>query len=138
MGPGGACARSRASRSCHRRCWRRWLRHRLRATAYSHGIGSSAGTSSVRRQAISRVCATRSSASGLEDSIQAHLTIVFAALAVSREAQARAGLGISRILKVLRPLRSATITIGAQQLTAQPRIPAEARALLNDLGWSGH
>jgi hypothetical protein len=74
----------------------------------------------------------------LEDSIQAHLTIVFAALAVSREAQARAGLSINRILKVLRPLRSATITIGAQQLTAQPRIPAETRTLLNDLGWSGH
>jgi transposase len=73
-----------------------------------------------------------------EDSIQAHLTIVFAALAVSREAQARAGLSINRILKILRPLRSATITIGTQQVTAQPRIPAEARTLLNDLGWSGH
>jgi transposase len=74
----------------------------------------------------------------LEDSIQAHLTIVFAALAVSREAQARTGLSISRILKTLRPLRSATITIGAQQVTAQPRIPAEARTLLSNLGWSGH
>ena len=74
----------------------------------------------------------------LEDSIQAHLTIVFAALAVSREAQARAGLSINRVLKILRPLRSATVTIGAQQVTAQPRIPAEARTLLNDLGWSGH
>jgi hypothetical protein len=74
----------------------------------------------------------------LEDSIQAHLTIVFADLAVSREAQARAGLSISRVLKVLRPLRSATITIGAQQVTAQPRIPAEAQTLLNDLGWTGH
>ena len=74
----------------------------------------------------------------LEDSIQAHLTIVFAALAVSREAQERSGLSISRILKVLRPLRSATVTIGAHQVTAQPRIPEEARTLLNDLGWSGH
>ena len=34
--------------------------------------------------------------------------------------------------------RQSTITIGAQQVTAQPRIPAEARTLLNDLGWSGH
>ena len=74
----------------------------------------------------------------LEDSIQAHLTSVFAALAVSREAQARAGRSINRILKILRPLRSATVTIGTQQVTAQPRIPAEARTLLNDLGWSGH
>ena len=74
----------------------------------------------------------------LEDSIQAHLNIVFATLAVSREAQARAGVSIDRLLKVLRPLRSATVTIGAQQVTAQPRIPAEARTLLNDLGWRGH
>jgi len=72
----------------------------------------------------------------LEDSIQAHLTIVFAALAVSREAQARAGPSINRVLKVLRPLRSATVTIGAQQMTPN-RIPAETRTLLNDLGWSG-
>lgn len=74
----------------------------------------------------------------LEDSIQAHLTVVFAALAISREAQARTGLSINRILKTLRPLRSATVTIGSQQVTAQPRIPAEAQTLLHDLGWSGH
>jgi hypothetical protein len=63
---------------------------------------------------------------------------VFAILAVSREAQARARVSIDRLLKVLRPLRSATVTIGAQQVTAQPRIPAEARTLLNDLGSRGH
>lgn len=74
----------------------------------------------------------------LEDSIQAHLTIVFAALAVSREAQARAGLSINKVFKFLRPMRSATVTIGAQQVTAPPRIPAQARTLLNGLGWSGH
>ena len=74
----------------------------------------------------------------LEDSIQAHLTVVFAALAVSREAQARSGLSINKILTTLRPLRSATVTIGTQQVTAQPRIPTEARSLLNDLGWGGH
>jgi transposase len=74
----------------------------------------------------------------LEDSIQAHLTVVFAALAVSREAQARSGLTLNKILTTLRPLRSATVTIGTQQITAQPRIPTEARSLLNDLGWGGH
>jgi hypothetical protein len=71
------------------------------------------------------------------DSIDAHLTIVLAALAISRHAQAR-GTSISKILKTLRPLRSATVTIGSQQITAQPRIPAEAFALLDDLGWRGH
>lgn len=74
----------------------------------------------------------------LQDSIQAHLTVVFAALAVSREAQTRSGLSINKILKTLRPLRSATITIGSQQVTAQPRIPNDTRELLNNLGWSGH
>ncbi len=42
------------------------------------------------------------------DSIEAHLTIVFAALAVSREAQQRTGASIKKILTTLRPLRSAT------------------------------
>ena len=42
----------------------------------------------------------------LEDSIQAHLNIVFATLAVSREAQARAGVSIDRLLKVLRGPRA--------------------------------
>jgi Transposase DDE domain len=74
----------------------------------------------------------------LEDSIQAHLTVVFAALAISREAQARSGLTINKILKTLRPLRSAILTIGGQQITAQPRIPTDARTLLNDLSWGGH
>jgi transposase len=74
----------------------------------------------------------------LEDSIQAHLTVVFAALAVAREAQTRSGLSINKILNTLRPLRSATVTIGTQQVTAQPRIPAETRPLLSELGWSGH
>jgi Transposase DDE domain len=74
----------------------------------------------------------------LEDSIQAHLTIVFAALAISREAQTRSGLSINKILKTLRPLRSATVTIGTQQVTAQPRIAAEIQTLLTTLGWSGH
>ena len=45
----------------------------------------------------------------LRDSIEAHLTIVFAALAVSREAQARTGVSINKIVKTLQPLRTATI-----------------------------
>ena len=49
----------------------------------------------------------------LRDSIEAHLTVVFAALAVSREAQARTGVSINKIVKTLRPLRTATITLGA-------------------------
>jgi DNA-binding GntR family transcriptional regulator len=40
---------------------------------------------------------------------EAHLTIVFTALAVSRTVQDRTGWTIRKILRELRPLRSATI-----------------------------
>ena len=73
----------------------------------------------------------------VRDSIEAHLTIVFAALAVSREAQDRTGVSIKKIIQTLRPLRSATISLGAQQITAPPRIPDAAQAILNDLA-GGH
>lgn len=69
----------------------------------------------------------------LRDSIEAHLTIVFAALAISREAQQRTGASIKKILNTLRPLRTATITVGGHQITAEPQIPDEARELLNYL-----
>lgn len=74
----------------------------------------------------------------LRNSIEAHLTIVFAALAVSREAQARTGLSIKKILQTLRPLRSATITLGRQQLSAPPRIPDDAQRVLHDLAKGGY
>jgi hypothetical protein len=69
----------------------------------------------------------------LRDSIEAHLTIVFAALAVSREAQARTGLSINKIVKTLRPLRTATITVGDRQIAVPPRVPDDAQRLLDDL-----
>lgn len=74
----------------------------------------------------------------LRDSIEAHLTVVFAALAVSREAQARTGLSIKKILQTLRPLRSATISLGGQQVTAPPHIPDDAQSLLDALATGGH
>jgi hypothetical protein len=71
----------------------------------------------------------------LRDSIEAHLTVVFAALAVSREAQAeaRTGVSINKIVKTLRPLRTATITLAGQQIQVPPRVPDDAQRLLDDL-----
>ena len=43
--------------------------------------------------------------------IEAHLTIVFTALAVAHAIQSRTGLSIAKVVKQLRPLRSATINI---------------------------
>ena len=70
------------------------------------------------------------------DAIEAHLTIVFAALAVAREVQNRTGLSIRQVVRQLRPLRSATIAINGTRQTFEPEINDTDRALLEALhGW---
>jgi hypothetical protein len=59
------------------------------------------------------------------ESIEAHLTIVFTALAVSREVQNRSGLAIRNVVRQLRPLRSATVAINGTLQTFPPAIPAD-------------
>ncbi len=66
-----------------------------------------------------------------KDSIEAHLTIVFAALAVSRLVQERTGLAIGHVVKKLRPLRSATIAINGTRHTFPPQVEPEIREILN-------
>ena len=70
------------------------------------------------------------------DAIEAHLTIVFTALAVSREAQNRTGIAIRNLVRQLRPLRSATIATiainGAQQ-TFPPALSDGHREILQAL-----
>ena len=72
------------------------------------------------------------------DAIEAHLTIVFTALAIARDLQARTGWSIKRIIQTLQPLRHVTITINGHPIEAQPAIPDNTREILNDLGISGH
>jgi hypothetical protein len=67
------------------------------------------------------------------DAIEAHLTIVFTALAVSREVQRRTGLAIRNVIRQLRPLRSATIAINGAEQTFPPAIPADKQAILDAL-----
>ena len=67
-------------------------------------------------------------------SIEAHLTIVFTALAVSHAIQSRTGLSIAQVVKQLRPLRSATIAINGAIQTFPPAIPAGQRQILESLG----
>lgn len=67
------------------------------------------------------------------DAIEAHLTIVFTALAVSREVQARTGLAIRNVIRQLRPLRSATLAINGTTQTYAPAIPADQQAILDAL-----
>ena len=68
-----------------------------------------------------------------QDAIEAHLTIVFAALAVSREVQNRTGLAIRNVVRQLRPLRSATIAINGTSQTFSPDIPADQQTILDAL-----
>ena len=66
--------------------------------------------------------------------IEAHLTIVFTALAVAHAIQSRTGLSIAKVVKQLRPLRSATININGSTQTFPPAIPEAQRKILTDLG----
>ena len=65
------------------------------------------------------------------DAIEAHLPIVFTALAVSRAVQKRTGLAVRNVIKQLRPLRSATITINGTTQTFAPDIAAKQQVILD-------
>lgn len=67
------------------------------------------------------------------DAIEAHLTIVFTALAVSREVQTRTGLSLRRFLRALKPLRCATIDINGIIATYPPALNPQVEAILNTL-----
>jgi len=67
------------------------------------------------------------------DAIEAHLTIVFTALAVAHCIQERTGLAIANVIKQLRPLRAATIVINGVTETYPPEIPAPQRKILASL-----
>ena len=64
------------------------------------------------------------------EAIDAHLTVVFAALALSRTIQDRTGLSLRRFLRTLKPLRSATIEINGVINTYPPTIEPEIQAIL--------
>jgi hypothetical protein len=67
------------------------------------------------------------------DAIEAHLTIVFTALAISRTAQNRTGLSLRRLLRTLKPLRSATIEINGVITTFPPALSPDIEAILSAL-----
>ena len=61
-------------------------------------------------------------------SIEAHLTIVFAALAVSRLVEDRTGWSIRKFVQTARRYRTVQIHAAGQRLTAQDPIPDDLRA----------
>jgi len=68
--------------------------------------------------------------------IEAHLTVVFAPLAITRHLQRQTRTSIKKIVQTLRPVQSACIEINSQEIDIEPKIPNDAQALINTL--SGH
>ncbi|ANY10743.1 hypothetical protein AFB00_30540 (plasmid) [Pseudonocardia sp. HH130630-07] len=67
------------------------------------------------------------------EAIEAHLTVVFAALAVSRHLQDATGVSIKRLVRTLRPLRTVRVEVNGHPITAVPQINGDARAVLDRL-----
>lgn len=73
-----------------------------------------------------------------KEAIEAHLTVVFAALAIGRHLQEQAGVSIARLVRALRAVRSATIRVNGHEITLDPEIPPAAQAILKRLALEGH
>jgi hypothetical protein len=67
------------------------------------------------------------------DSIEAHLTIVFAALAVSRWIEARTGWSIRKFVKTTRRYREIKIQVGQHVITAADPLPDDLRQALDTI-----
>jgi hypothetical protein len=67
------------------------------------------------------------------ESIEAHLTIVFAALAVSRLVEERTGWSIRKFVRTARRYRTVQIRAGQQILTAEDPLPADLREALESI-----
>ena len=67
------------------------------------------------------------------DSIEAHLTIVLAALAIGRTIEKQTGMSIKKFINTLRPIRSGTIIVNGQEYFAEAEIPPDVRSLLEKL-----
>lgn len=64
------------------------------------------------------------------DSIEAHLTIVFAALAVSRWVEDTTGWSIKKFIKTVRRYRTVQIQAGEHVITAADPLPADVDQIL--------
>jgi hypothetical protein len=71
------------------------------------------------------------------DSIEAHLTIVFAALAVSHWVEHQTGWSIKKFVRTARRYRTVTIQAGRQTLTAAEPLPDDLAEALTKIGSAG-
>jgi hypothetical protein len=71
------------------------------------------------------------------DSIEAHLTIVLAALAMGKMIESRTGISIKRFVNTLRPIRSGIVIINGKEYSAEAEISPEVRTIIQKLQ-TGH
>lgn len=71
------------------------------------------------------------------DSIEAHLTIVFAALAIGRTIEQSTGLSLKQFVKTLRPVRTGRVLINGKSYLAEAIIPPDIKEILKKLN-AGH
>jgi transposase len=69
-----------------------------------------------------------------QDMIDAHLNIVFCALAIARYLQTTTGYSLRRIRDILRPLTDGILELNGQQITIPAAMTPEATELINVLG----
>lgn len=72
------------------------------------------------------------------DWIEAHLTIVFCALAIARHLQEQTGCSIRRIVNALRPLRDVTVEVAGKRIVAVTPATGDAEARLAVLASKPH
>ena len=73
----------------------------------------------------------------IRESIEAHLTIVFAVLAVSHWIEHRTGWSIKKFVRTARRYRTVQIKVGQQTLTAEEPLPDDLREALARIN-NGH
>lgn len=71
------------------------------------------------------------------DAIEAHLTVVFAAMAVGKSLERKTGISVKQLVKILRPVRSGIIVVNGYEYEAQEYITPVIHKLLEKLR-SGH
>ena len=67
------------------------------------------------------------------DSIDAHLTVVFAALAIARHIEAVTGISIKKFVRTLAPIRTGIVSINDHTFQLKPEIPEKVASLLKML-----
>lgn len=68
------------------------------------------------------------------EAIEAHLTIVLAALAVGRKIESQSHISLKQLVRTLRPIRSGIVVLNGQEYTAQEEISEDIHILLKKLG----